>query len=54
MDGDLQIAKNIISKVFMYVYLGCYIYTIDEIRNGMNYANHCNEFEYKYDFLKVF
>ena len=53
MDGDLQIANNIIKKLFMYVYLDCYIYTIDDIRNGMNYANHYNVFEYNYDFLKV-
>ena len=30
----------------MYVYLDCYVYTIDDMQNEMNYLNHYNEFEY--------
>ena len=37
----------------MYVYLDCYIYTIGDMQNEKDYLNHCNDFEYNHDFLKV-
>ena len=34
----------------MYVYLDCYIYTIDNMQMKKDYADHYNEFEYNQDF----
>ena len=37
----------------MYVYLDCYVYTIDDMQNETDYLSHYNEFEYNHDFLKI-
>ena len=40
--------------VFIYVYLDYYIYTINDMKNEMDYLNHYNVSVYNHDFEQVF